>query len=80
MKEFYITASDGLELSVAEFEEENPKAVIQIIHGAMEHKERYYPFMDYLAEDPKPQTWRQAKEKQAHGLNEWDDGSPYGIE
>lgn len=50
MKEFYITANDGLELSVAQFEKENPTAVIQVIHGAMEHKERYYDFCKYLNE------------------------------
>lgn len=50
MKEFYITADDGLELSVTEFEKENPKAVIQVIHGAMEHKERYYHFCRFLNE------------------------------
>ena len=48
MREFYITADDGLELSVAEFEKENPKAIIQVIHGAMEHKERYYHFCKFL--------------------------------
>lgn len=50
MKEFTITANDGLELSVALFEKENPKAVIQVIHGAMEHKERYYHFCSFLNE------------------------------
>lgn len=50
MKEFTITADDGLELSAALFEKENPKAVIQVIHGAMEHKERYYHFCSFLNE------------------------------
>ncbi|MDO5521763.1 MAG: alpha/beta fold hydrolase [bacterium] len=27
-----------------------PKAVLQILHGMCEHKERYLPFMEYLAE------------------------------
>lgn len=27
---------------------ENPIATVQIIHGMNEHKERYYPFMDFL--------------------------------
>ena len=27
-----------------------PRAVIQIVHGMAEHKERYIPFMEYLAE------------------------------
>lgn len=50
MKEFTITASDGLELSLALFEKEDPKAVIQVVHGAMEHKERYYHFCNFLNE------------------------------
>ena len=48
MKEFTITARDGLELSAALFESDDPKAVIQVIHGAMEHKERYYDFCTFL--------------------------------
>ncbi len=48
MKEFTITAADGLELSTALFECENPKALIQVIHGAKEHKERYYDFIEFL--------------------------------
>ena len=28
-----------------------PKAIIQIFHGMGEHKERYLPFMEYLAQD-----------------------------
>lgn len=48
MKEFTITAPDGLKLSAALFECENPKALIQVIHGAKEHKERYYDFINFL--------------------------------
>lgn len=51
MKEFTVTARDGLELSAAIFENDNPKAVIQVIHGAMEHKERYYHFCSYLCDN-----------------------------
>ena len=48
MKEFKIPASDGLQLSVALFEHDDPKAIIQVIHGAKEHKERYYDFIRFL--------------------------------
>ena len=48
MKEFKITASDGLELAAALFEHDDPKAIVQVIHGAKEHKERYYDFIQYL--------------------------------
>ena len=42
-------ASDDVRLSVACIAPESPKAVFQLVHGMAEHKERYYPFMDYLA-------------------------------
>ena len=48
MKEFAIKANDGLDLSVALFETEEPLAVIQMIHGMKEHKERYYEFIHFL--------------------------------
>lgn len=48
MREFTIKAHDGLNISAAIFEAENPKALVQIIHGAKEHKERYYDFMQFL--------------------------------
>lgn len=52
MEEIKLVASDGLELAVTVFQskEKNTKALIQIIHGATEHKERYYEFSNYLSE------------------------------
>ena len=35
-------------LSLALFDLEKPKAVIQMVHGMEEHKERYYEFAEYL--------------------------------
>lgn len=41
---------DGLELEISIFEPSGkPKAIVQISHGMAEHKERYYPFMEFLA-------------------------------
>ncbi len=41
---------DGLELSVLTCTGDvAPKAVFQIVHGMCEHKERYVPFMEFLA-------------------------------
>ncbi len=43
---------DGLPLSVAicaPDTEEEIKGIVQISHGMAEHKERYFPFMEYLA-------------------------------
>lgn len=48
MREFTIKADDGLNISAAIFDTEDPKALVQIIHGAKEHKERYYDFMQFL--------------------------------
>ena len=43
---------DNLELEVCIIEPKGtPKAIIQISHGMSEHKERYYDFMNYLAEN-----------------------------
>lgn len=47
-KEFMVPATDGLLLSCVLFPCENPKGVIQMIHGAKEHKERYYDFCSFL--------------------------------
>lgn len=42
--------ADGLELSVLVREADGPaKRTVQIVHGMCEHKERYIPFMDFLA-------------------------------
>lgn len=43
-----ILAKDKLLLSITIFEANSAKAILQIIHGAKEHKERYYPFIEYL--------------------------------
>lgn len=41
---------DGLELDVSLIRPEGEiKGILQISHGMSEHKERYYPFMEYLA-------------------------------
>ena len=40
----------GSHISVALAKPESPKAVLLIIHGMNEHKERYYDFMKFLAE------------------------------
>lgn len=52
MKTFKLKSQfDDLDLGVALCEcEEQPKAIFQIVHGMAEHKERYFPFMEYLAE------------------------------
>lgn len=51
MIEFEFTSAfDGRRLAGAFFPAKHPLAVLQIVHGMCEHKERYYPFMEYLAE------------------------------
>ena len=49
----HISKSDGLPLSVLRIEpDENCKikGIVQLVHGMVEHKERYVTFMKYLAE------------------------------
>lgn len=46
-----ISDIDGLELDLLEvLPEGQPKGIFQIHHGMSEYKERYLPFMEYLAE------------------------------
>ena len=48
----FNSKSDGLALSVLRFEPENPteiKGIVQLVHGMNEYKERYIPFMEFLA-------------------------------
>jgi Lysophospholipase len=45
---FSLPASDGLGISCAYFPAVTPKASIQIIPGAKDHKERYYDFAKFL--------------------------------
>ena len=46
------SSADGVKLSVAVLEPVGePKGIFQISHGMAEHKERYYPFMEYLAQN-----------------------------
>ena len=51
-KDFKLRSDfDGLELSVCTVVPNGaPKALVQFAHGMAEHKERYLPFMEFLAE------------------------------
>ena len=48
MEKIFINSRDGYKLDVHIFKAENPKAVIQIIHGMEEHQERYENFIEQL--------------------------------
>lgn len=48
MEEIIIKAKDGLELSCLYSKVNNAKACVQIVHGMVEHKERYIPFIERL--------------------------------
>ena len=46
-----ISREDGLPLSVMEtIPEREPWCLVQLVHGMSEYKERYLPFMEYLAD------------------------------
>lgn len=51
MKEFTINSnSDGLALAAAVTEPSGtPSGIVQLVHGMCEHKERYFPFMEWLS-------------------------------
>lgn len=50
MKKEFIKSRDGYILEVHIFEVENPKAVVQVIHGMEEHQERYEKIIKVLNE------------------------------
>lgn len=46
----FVSRQDGLILDGLIIAPDSPKAVLQLVHGMCEHKERYIPFMEYMAE------------------------------
>ena len=48
MEELCLQSFDGFPLKAAWFPVENARFCVQLIHGALEHKERYYPFISFL--------------------------------
>ena len=48
MEKVFLESVDNYKLSLAVFACEKPKAVVQIIHGMQEHKERYFKFSEFL--------------------------------
>ena len=50
---YFTSEADGLRISVlAVLPDEKPyRGVVQLVHGMSEYKERYLPFMEYLAEN-----------------------------
>jgi len=53
MEKLMLPSDDNYQLSLSFFESESEQAagVVQIVHGMEEHKERYYDFARYLAEN-----------------------------
>ena len=50
-KEFTVLSNyDGLQIKGVLFEPSSPKGIVQILHGMVEYKKRYEPFMRFLAE------------------------------
>ncbi len=45
---YMVPSSDDLKLAVTVFRNAHPIGVVQVIHGALEHKERYFDFAAYL--------------------------------
>ena len=51
LESYFESKHDGLKISFAHQHADDAKAVLVIAHGMAEHKKRYYPFMEYLAEN-----------------------------
>lgn len=49
-KNYRIPTNNRTQLAVAVFPTTRPKGVVQLIHGALEHKERYYEFAQFLSD------------------------------
>lgn len=47
----FVSDHDGINISFAHQPAENARAVLVLVHGMAEHKVRYYPFMEFLAEN-----------------------------
>ena len=47
-KTYQITADNGLILHGVTLSVDDPKAVVQVVHGALEHKELYFEFAEFL--------------------------------
>lgn len=47
-REFYLTGSDGFDIFVRELERENPKGIVQLVHGMSEHGGNYMDFAKFL--------------------------------
>ncbi|EHO48882.1 alpha/beta hydrolase [Lentilactobacillus kisonensis] len=43
-----LPTNNQTKLSLALFDAPNPRGIVQIIHGALEHKERYFRFAEFL--------------------------------
>ena len=46
----FVSAHDGLNIACARCDADNARAVLVIVHGMAEHKERYFPFMEFMAQ------------------------------
>lgn len=51
MKQVFIKSVDGYRLDVNIYSAENPKAVVQLVHGMEEHQGRYKLFAQFLADN-----------------------------
>ena len=49
MEYYKINTDNGTKLDLVVLTATKPKAIIQIIHGALEYKERYLPFAKFLS-------------------------------
>lgn len=48
MEKFTLKVETNVEIAGAIFNHEHPRGIVQIIHGALEYKERYLPVAEFL--------------------------------
>lgn len=46
--EDFIKMRDGFSLAITRFDVDDPVGIVQIVHGAKEHRKRYYKFCEFL--------------------------------
>ncbi|GAA2977829.1 alpha/beta fold hydrolase [Lentilactobacillus parakefiri] len=73
--DYKLPTENHTQLAVAVFPANQPKGIIQLIHGALEHKERYYEFAQFLSEHGYIAV---ISDNRGHGQSISDD-DPFGI-
>ncbi|AEB73286.1 alpha/beta hydrolase [Lentilactobacillus buchneri] len=72
---YQLPTENQTQLAVAYFPADHPKGIVQLIHGALEHKERYYEFCRFLSDHGYVAV---ISDNRGHGQSVSDD-DPWGM-